>query len=273
VSDPGPDPLHLRATVEYDGTAFHGSQLQPDVRTVQGELESALSSLFDDPVRVELAGRTDTGVHALAQEIAFLAPAARTAADVARGLAALAPPDLSVVSVREAAPAFHPRFDARLRRYDYVVATGVLATSPFLRDRAWGLRDRPDSERLARLAARLPGERSFGGFARSGQPERGTGCRVEAAAWRRPAHDLLVFRITADRFLHHMVRYLVGTLIEIATGRRPEDDLERSLTEETPSRPVYPAPPGGLYLTGVAYDDGWNRPDALGWLAEGPPPV
>jgi len=267
VSDPVPDFRRLRATVEYDGTGFHGSQLQPEARTVQGELEAALSSLLDRPVRVDLAGRTDTGVHALAQEIAFAAPPDRAAADVARGLAALTPPDLAVVSVRDTGPGFHPRFDARLRRYEYLVATGVLAASPFLRDRAWGLRDDPDPDRLEALAGGLAGERSFGGFAKAGQPERGTRCRVETAAWGRAGDGRLVFRITADRFLHHMVRYLVGTMIEIATGRRPAGDLDRSLAGEAPSRPVYPAPPGGLYLTGVAYEDGWNRTPGIAWLS------
>lgn len=266
MSDPAPDSRRLRATVEYDGTAFHGSQLQPEVRTVQGELERALSTLFDRPVRIDLAGRTDTGVHALAQEIAFAAPPDRDAADVARGLAALTAADLAVVAVREAAPEFHPRFDARLRRYEYLVATGELSGSPFLRDRAWGLRDDPARETLDRLAQALIGERSFGGFARSGQPERGTRCRVEEAFWRAAADGLLAFEITADRFLHHMVRYLVGTMVEIATDRRPGSDLARSLAEEEPSRSVYPAPPGGLYLTGVAYADGWNRTGGLPWL-------
>lgn len=266
MSDPAPDQRRLRATVEYDGTDFHGSQLQPEVRTVQGELETALSSLFDRPVRIDLAGRTDTGVHALAQEIAFPAPQDRDPTDVARGLAALTPADLCAVTVREAAAGFHPRFDARRRRYEYLVATGERAGSPFLRDRAWGLRDDPDRETLGRLAEAVVGERSFGGFARAGQPERGTRCRVEESGWREAGDGLLVFRIVADRFLHHMVRYLVGTMVEIATGRRPAGDLARSLAEEDPSRPVYPAPPGGLYLTGVAYDAGWNRDRGVVWL-------
>ncbi|MGH7541690.1 MAG: hypothetical protein ACRELC_11890 [Gemmatimonadota bacterium] len=141
-------------------------------------------------------------------------------ADVARGLAALAPPDLAVVTVREAGAEFHPRFDAWRRRYEYLVATGEQAGCPFLRDRAWGLRDDHDRETLERLAEAVLGERSFGGFAKSGQPERGTHCRVEETAWREAGHCLLVFRIVADRFLHHMVRYLVGTMVEIATGRR-----------------------------------------------------
>ncbi len=266
MSDPTPSSARLRATVQYDGAGFHGSQLQPDVRTVQGTLEEALSRLLDRSTRVELAGRTDAGVHAAAQEIAFDTPPGRAAADVARGLGALLPEDLGTLGVREARDDFHPRFDATGRRYEYLLAPGLAADSPFLRDRCWRVPGALDPASLAALAGRLAGERAFDGFAKAGQPERGTRCRVEEAAWRAGPGPLLRFTIVADRFLHHMVRYLVGTQVEIARGRRPADDLDRMLEGETPSRPVYPAPPGGLYLTGVRYEEGWNRPAGIPWL-------
>ncbi len=252
-----------RGTIAYDGGGFHGSQLQPDVRTVQGEIERALSRFFDRPCRIDLAGRTDAGVHALAQEIAFEAPAHRRLEDLARGLRALLPEDIGVSRLERASPGFHPRFDARRRRYEYVVATGALAGSPFLRDRAWRIRGDLAVERLAGMADALIGERSFEAFARSGQPERGTRCLVESAAWSRHGADIASFRIVADRFLHHMVRYLVGTMLEIARERRDPGDLAAMLAGAQPTRAAFPAPPQGLYLTGVEYEGGWNRPAGI----------
>jgi len=149
------------------------------------------------------------------------------------------------------------------------VAAGPTGATPFLRHRAWRLV--PDGgyelegglERLETLAGRIPGERDFSGFAKAGQPERGPRCLVRTATWTEDRLGRLVFTIVADRFLHHMVRYVVGTLLEIAAGRRPEEDLDRLLAAETPSRPVFPAPAGGLYLSGVRYAGAWNREAGL----------
>ena len=255
----------LRATIEYDGTSFHGSQLQPGVRTVQRELEAALSKLFDRRTRIDLAGRTDAGVHATAQEIAFAAPQPWRAAEVLRALGRVLPDDIAVRRVRETADDFHPRFAAEARRYRYAVATGA-RRRPLLRDRCWHLARPLDREALDRVAATIPGERSFARFARKGQPERGTRCRIARAAWRFDRPPFAFFDIVADRFLHHMVRYLVGTSVEVATGTRPFEDFGRLLEGEAGSRAVFPAPPAGLYLTGVRYAGRWNAGPELTWL-------
>lgn len=269
MSDATASHARFRATIEYDGTSFHGSQLQPGVRTVQRDVEEALGKLFDRPVRIDLAGRTDAGVHATAQEIAFDAPRARGPEELARALGAILPDDVAVRKVRNAANDFHPRFGADGRRYRYAIAEGS-RRRPFLRDRAWIPRWPLDRDALGRLAAAIPGERSFERFARAGQPERGTRCRVRSAAWSFDRPPFLFFEIVADRFLHHMVRYLVGTSVEIAAGRRPFEDFERLLAGEAASRPVFPAPPGGLYLTGVRYGGVWNSGPGIPWLpAEG----
>lgn len=135
-----------------------------------------------------------------------------------------------------------------------------------------------DPDLLSRAATPIPGERSFEAFAKSGQPERGTRCRVSRAEWSETAMGDLRFSIEANRFLHHMVRYLVSTMVEEATGRREPGELESLLSGdggsrpdgETP-RPPSPAPPQGLYLTGVRYGDGWNRPAGVpGLVAERP---
>ncbi|WP_419161064.1 tRNA pseudouridine(38-40) synthase TruA [Candidatus Palauibacter sp.] len=265
MSDPAASLARFRATIEYDGTSFHGSQLQPGVRTVQRAVEGVLSKLFDRPTRIDLAGRTDRGVHATAQEIAFGAPLTWDPDELGRALGATLPPDVGVREVREAVGDFHPRFDAEARRYSYVVAEGE-RKRPLLRDRCWSPGWPLDPEVLARLAAALPGERSFERFARAGQPERGTRCRVRSAAWRFDRPPFVFLEIVADRFLHHMVRYLVGTSIEIAAGRRPFEDFECMLGGEAGTRPVFPAPPGGLYLTGVRYANAWNADPEVPWL-------
>ena len=264
MSDSTASLARFRATIEYDGTSFHGSQLQPGVRTVQREVEEALSRFFDRPTRIDLAGRTDAGVHATAQEIAFGAPRAWSPEEAARALGATLPDDIAVRNVQAAASGFHPRFDAKARRYRYAVMEG--GRRPFLRQRCWSPRWPLDLDALAELAAAIPGERSFERFARSGQPERGTRCRVRSATWLFDSPPFFFFEIVADRFLHHMVRYLVGTSVEIAAGRRPELDFEHLLAGEAGTRAVFPAPPEGLYLTGVRYEDRWNADVGIPWL-------
>lgn len=257
----------FRATVHYDGTSFRGWQLQPDERTVQGTLERVLSRLFSAPTRVAAAGRTDSGVHATGQEISLLARPRWTASELHGAVNALTPDDLWIEQVSRAAGDFHPRFDATGRRYQYVVGTSADAASPLRRNRLWPFCREVDEGALAHATERLVGERSFGRFAKSGQPERGTRCRVESAGWAGLGNGDLIFTIVADRFLHRMVRYLVATLIEIGSGRRAPHELESMLEERPEGRPPSPAPAAGLYLTGVRYADGWNRPSGLPGLS------
>ncbi len=252
-----------RATVQYDGSGYHGWQVQPDRPTVQGAIEEALAELFPEPVRVEAAGRTDRGVHAVGQEITFPAGRDWPAPEMHRALDAVLPPDVRVEKLSESPEEFHPRFDATARRYLYLVAAGPQGAPPLRRGLVWRLEEEPDRAVLDELAGRLPGERSFEAFAKAGQPERGTRCRVREAGWTRTPVGDLAFRIVADRFLHHMVRYLVHTIVGCAVGRRARDDLDRLLAGDGEARPPEPAPPGGLYLTGVRYPDGWNRPPGI----------
>ena len=270
MPEPSPRP-RFRATVHYDGTAYHGWQVQPGQRTVQGDLEACLERLFTTSVRVDAAGRTDAGVHAVAQEIAFPAPEGWDGAEMHRALDAVAPGEIWVERLSPAEPAFHPRFDATGRRYEYLLGVNRSARSPLWRHRLWAVRDGVDEASLAKAAARLPGERSFEAFAKSGQPELGTRCRVEEALWDRTLSGDLRFRIVADRFLHHMVRYLVSTLVDVATGRRDPVEMEALLAARDDVRPPTPAPPWGLYLTGVRYADGWNRLPGIPGFPPGSP--
>ena len=248
--------VRYRATVEYDGAEFSGYQIQPSVRTVQGTIESQLKRMFDRSVRIHAAGRTDAAVHAVAQEIAFDALMPWTAEELLRALNSLLPNDVLVRSLRPCSPEFHPRFDATGRRYEYYV--GSPSTGPLRASRVWALMDVPDIELLENVSALLVGRRSFAALSKAGQPELGTECTVELANWTQTDLGDLRFTIVADRFLHRMVRYLVGTLIEVGIGRRDVSEWESLLREEE-SRPPEPAPACALYLTGVRYADGWNR--------------
>jgi len=249
----------LRCTVEYDGASFAGWQLQPTVPTVQGIVEATLSRLFDAPVRISAAGRTDSGVHATAQEIAFDAPDRWTTASLQTSLNRVLPPDVSIATVREAEPAFHPRFSATGRRYEYFVGDLASAVSPLRTGRIWQLGQPVAIGTLQSASAALLGPGDFAALSRSGQPERGTLCTIERATWIRTAVGDLRFEIVADRFLHRMVRYVVAVLIDIARGTRAEYEIRALLSSSGEVAPPRPAPPEGLYLTGVRYGDGWNR--------------
>lgn len=255
--------MRYRGTLQYDGTAFHGWQVQPDVRTVQGEVEGALARLEDREVRVESAGRTDRGVHAVGQEICFETRRGWEEGELLPALNAVLPEETVVERLRPADAEFHPRFDARRRRYEYYLQPPGESRSPLRRTRVWRPDGALDRDRLTRAAAPIAGERSFEAFAKAGQPERGTRCRVALARWSTTVLGDLRFRIEADRFLHHMVRYLVSTMVEEATGRREPGELAALLAGDDAPRPPGPAPPQGLYLTGVRYGEGWNRPPGV----------
>ncbi len=252
------DSIRLQLTVHYDGTHFHGWQFQPDQRTVQGELEAALSRLAARPRTVVGSGRTDTGVHAIGQVASVDMPPRWDPAELHRALNAVLPPDVWVQGVRPARADFHPRYDALARTYVYRVGTEPEARSPFHRPWCWALCEEIDEAALSDCAAELPGAHSFRAFAKAGQPERGDRCTVASAAWNRWALGAR-FTITADRYLHHMVRYLVGTMVEIARGHRPSADLRALLASGDASDASLetspPAPPEGLFLARVEYPD------------------
>ena len=253
-----PEGTRYRATVHYDGSAFAGWQVQPDVRTVQGDIEAALRRL-GIPGRVHGAGRTDAGVHAVGQELSFDAPPSWTAAELSRALDSLLQGEVWIETLRETTPDFHPRFQATGRRYEYFLAPGQAGRSPHRRRNTSWIARPPDLEALRAAARPILGRHCFERFAKSGQPEVGTVCTVEKAEWLRTPLGDLRFTIVADRFLHRMVRYLVATMVEQSGGDRPQDDIGRLLAGSEDVRPPGPAEARGLYLTGVRYRGGWNR--------------
>jgi tRNA pseudouridine38-40 synthase len=245
----------IRLVLHYDGRHFFGWQSQKHERTVQGVVEGVVSRLFDSPTRVTASGRTDRGVHATGQVAAVDAPARWTPEALRRAMNALLPDDLWVAEAAEATSGFHPRYDAVARSYEYRLGTSEQALSPFHAPWCWPLAREVDRDAMQRAAARLVGDHSFLAFAKAGQEERGDRCIVAAAQWETWEPLGLVFHITANRFLHHMVRYLVGTMVDIGLGVRPEEDLVRLLRGDAALKTSPPAPPEGLFLARVDYPD------------------
>lgn len=262
------DSVRLQIVLHYDGASFHGWQVQPDQRTVQGELQAALARLSGAERTVTGSGRTDAGVHATGQVASVVLPRRWSPAELHRALNAVLPQDVWVQAVREVDPGFHARYDALRRTYRYRVGTAAESRSPFHRGWCWPLGSELDRELLHRAASLLPGRRSFQAFAKAGQPERGYVCSVERAGWM--AWPLGVeLEITADRYLHHMVRYLVGTMVDVARGRRPLAEMDDLLQGRGDLQTSPPAPAQGLFLAAVEYPDDVGRTD---WTAPSPTP-
>jgi len=240
--------------VQYDGGSFAGWQRQPAARTVQGEIEAVLERLLGRRVPVVGAGRTDAGVHAVGQAAATTLPERWAPEELVRAMNALLPSDIWVASARRMAAGFHPRRDAVERTYCYRLGTDPGAWSPFRRRHEWAVPGPVCAERLAASAAALVGEHSFTALAAKGPAREHHRCRVYEALWlAREDAPGFEFWITADRFLHHMVRFLVGLMVDVARGRRPPRDVSRLLASTDNRDASPPAPPQGLFLVGVRY--------------------
>lgn len=240
----------LRLDLRYDGTDFFGWQVQPDRRTVQGELERALAVVLDGPVRVVAAGRTDRGVHALRQVSSFATDRAIPVEGLRRGLNALLPADMQVDRVREEAEGFHARFSATGRSYRYHLSD---RPGPIRRRYAWCLRRLPEAALLESATAPLLGRHDFTAF--SGADDEGSNplCAIRTLAWRRREHRL-VFSIEADRFLNRMVRTIVGNVIALErSGELSPGRMAELLAAGDRTRAARVAPPAGLFLVGVTY--------------------
>lgn len=248
----------MKLVLHYDGRNFYGWQSQSNRRTVQGELSTLLERLCGSRRALTAAGRTDRGVHATGQVVSVLVPNRFDARQLQRALNALAPSDLWIASAERVPADFHPRYDAISRTYLYRVGVDAGCRSPFRAPWCWPLGQPLDLGLLREASCFLAGEHDFGAFAKSGQPGRGVRCRIFAATWQPSdlEEGTLEFEISANRFLHRMVRYLVGTMVEIARGCRPLGDLARLLSGEHGLSPAPPAPAQGLFLSRVEYSSG-----------------
>jgi tRNA pseudouridine38-40 synthase len=242
------------ATLQFDGTGFVGWQRQAAGRSVQAEFERVLERLFAHPAPAYAAGRTDAAVHALGLGVSFSAPDSWSAPTLHRALNALVPRDCWVARIDEMRPEFHARKSATSRRYRYDIGTDAAAASPFRRPFEWALGRPLDLGALRSAATLLHGEHDFQAFAAKGEPKPHYHCRLAVAEWAERVDGRGVsFHVEADRFLHHMVRMLVGTMVDIGMARRPVGDIEMLLERGDNQRTSPPAPPEGLYFVAASY--------------------
>jgi tRNA pseudouridine38-40 synthase len=239
--------VRYRARVEYDGTDFAGFQVQPGARTVQGELEAALATISGGSrVGVVAAGRTDAGVHATGQVIAFTDPLGRSARELTRALDALLPGDVAIRELRTVPAGFNPRRAARYREYRYTVWNGP--RSPLRERFALGVRDPLDTAAMERAGSVLVGRHDFSAFGVSHrQPVR----TVRSVRVRREG-SLVTIDVAADAFLRQMVRRIVAALLEVGHGRTNEEAVAEALASRRPAFNGATAPAKGLCLRRVA---------------------
>jgi tRNA pseudouridine38-40 synthase len=244
----------LKLTLQYDGTDYVGWQRQPAGTSVQQLIEDALAPVEHGPVTVHGAGRTDAGVHALGQVASATVTTTLEAPTMVRALNAVMPLDVRVLTIEEMADPFHARFDARSKTYEYRIVNAPLV-SAFLYRYVWHVPQPLDVEAMRTAAGALVGRHDFAGFQGAGTPVSSTERTILALDVEDGGgFDLpLVIRVTGDGFLRHMVRNIVGTLVEVGVGRwdpwRPLavlDSRDRSQAGRT-------APPQGLFLTHVSY--------------------
>ncbi len=248
----------IRITVSYDGTDYHGWQVQPELPTIQGTLESVMAEIEGGRVNVEGSGRTDAGVHALAQVAAFTIENPIPCPNLKKAMNRLLPRDIRVLETEEATPEFHPRFDAKAKTYEYRIHRGEVCP-PFERRYVHHHPYPLDESRIFELAPVLEGEHDFSAFAASDEKDELGHSKVRAvfrsSASRRG--ELLVYEVRGSGFLKHMVRNIVGVLLEAGKGNLTLADLEARLQppiQEKASIPAGPtAPARGLFLVNVEY--------------------
>lgn len=236
--------------VAYDGGAYHGWQKQSKLPTVQGEVERVLSTVMREPIEIYAAGRTDTGVHAHGQVAHF--DSTHCVIDVDRillGSRALLPRDIVITQIDAVHDAFHARFDAKWRQYQYRMRSDL---SPFERGTMWVVHPWPNTQILDECALMLIGQHDFTSFCKQDSALESNLCTIFHSKWTWETDTQGYYTIQANRFLHHMVRGLVGTMVR-AARQGSTDYFQQVLDSKTRSEAVLTAPANGLFLESVGY--------------------
>lgn len=236
-------------TLSYDGTAYHGWQVQPHSISVQEELQKALSTLLREPVEVVGAGRTDTGVHAR-KMIAHFDFGELDSKQLTYKLNKILPKDIAVYGVELVADDMHARFSAKSRTYHYFVH---LSKNPFLRAYSWQVYGEPDFDLMNQAAQVVMEYRDFTSFSKVNTDTKTNDCTITEARWERVGEDQWRFTITANRFLRNMVRAIVGTLVEVGRGRMTIEQLRQVIEAKDRCRAGDSVPGNALFLVDVVY--------------------
>jgi len=244
----------IKIEVAYDGTDYHGWQVQPGLPTIQGTLEQVISEIEGKAVQVAGSGRTDAGVHALAQVAAFTIENPIPAGNLLRAANRLLPYDIRIVRVDEVDAEFHPRFGAKAKTYEYRIFRGEIC-APFERRYVYHHPYPLDIEEMTRLAPLLEGEHDFTAFAAADDRDELGGSKVRTIFCSRLAleNDRLIYRVRGSGFLKHMVRNVVGVLLEVGKGNVDERGLLERLSPDARILPGPTAPSRGLFLISVEY--------------------
>ncbi|MBI5341916.1 MAG: tRNA pseudouridine(38-40) synthase TruA [Deltaproteobacteria bacterium] len=242
----------IKLTLAYDGTAYRGFQVQPNGRTIQSVAEEALCRLLQEPVKLRAAGRTDAGVHAREQAVDFADSGSRPLETVLRGGNALLPADIRILSAEEVPESFNARRDAKEKEYRYFLHLSPVA-SPFFSRHAWHLEKQLDLDAMREGLGHVVGEHDFSSFRGQGCTAKTTVRTVFRAELREEVPSLFSLRIAGNGFLRHMVRNLVGTLVDVGKGKIPPERVRElfSLKKRAEAGPTAPA--HGLFLWAVRY--------------------
>jgi len=244
--------------VEYDGTPYCGWQSQPDVPTIQDTLQAALSGIAGEPISILAAGRTDTGVHALEQVVHFETTAARSLAAWVRGTNALLPKSIAVLWAHSVPDEFHARFSAEARSYQYVLINRPSRSAVHHGKAGW-FHAPLDMEKMREAAVHLVGEHDFSAF-------RASECQAKSPVKHLMQLDIskqgdtIIFDLTANAFLHHMVRNIVGCLVYVGKGKHPPEWMKTVLESRNRAAAAPTFAPDGLYLRHISYDAKWGLP-------------
>ncbi len=247
----------IRLTLEYDGSGYHGWQRQLNAPTIQEVLENCLSRIIGQEVCLHGSGRTDAGVHALGQVAHFRTEAGLPLAAFREGLNSLLPRDIVILEAREAPADFHARYGAKAKTYEYRILNRPVR-SPLHLHHCWRLAQPLDLNPMRAATRIIVGEQDFSSFQASGSSVKTTTRTVMGASWEERPGGWKYFRITASGFLRGMVRALVGTLVEVGSGKRPPEDLGRLLAAKDRRLAGPSAPAAGLYLAEVMYEEGFE---------------